>query len=94
MFCRTTDISLISFQPCQSIGKSFRIEKPISEMIRVDCYDQNSLENNFHFYIFPDHSIRSFPAASPQDLEIIKEVENHTFVAPSRPFTTPFTKNS
>ena len=90
MFCRTESIALISFQPSQPIGHQFQIHKPISEMMRVDCNDKNSLANNFHFYLFPDNTIKSFPAASPQDLEIIAQVKNHTFVPPSKPFTSPF----
>ena len=94
MFCRTEKISMISFQPCKPAGKMFQIHKPLSEMNRADCYDESALESNFHFYLLPDHSIKSFPAASQQDLEIVEQVKNHTFVAPSRPFTTPFAKKS
>lgn len=90
MFCRTPDISLISFQPCKPTGHQFQIDKPLSEIMRVDCIDTRALTNNFHFYLFPNHEIRSFPASSEQDLEIIKEVQNHTFTPPSRPFTSPF----
>jgi len=92
MFCRTKDISSISFQPAPAAGKAFQIDKPLSEMMRVDCYDRNSLKDNFHFYLMPNNTIKSFPASSPQDLEIIEQVKNHTFFPPSRPFTTPFTK--
>lgn len=95
MFCRTNTISLISFQPCKPTGKMFQIDKPISEMMRVDCYDQDALEQNFHFYLLPNNTIKSFPASSPQDLEILEQVKNHTFTPPSRPFTPlPFGKNS
>lgn len=94
MYSRTEKISSISFQPCKPIGKQFQIHKPISEMLRIDCNDHTSLAHNFHFYLFPDNTIRGFPAASPKDLEIIQQVNDHTFVVPSEAFTSPFEKKS
>ncbi len=90
MFCRTKKISLISFQPHKPVGKQFQIDRPISEMTRVDCYDEQTLADHFHFYLLPNYTISSFEAASQKDLEIINQVRTHTFIAPSGAFTSPF----
>ena|GEM_PF-4540235 len=77
MFCRTERISQLSFEPQHPIGQTFAVYKPLSEMYIVKFTDHGALRDNFHFYLFPDHTVKSFPAVSTKDKEIIAQAKKH-----------------